>query len=259
VNAARLPGGADRAAPRLPELGPLSLRAANARAALSAETALAAPRWCGEHRLLPGDGAQLRLDPGELGRVFTLTEGGAGRRREGLRFLNGAGEVALAAELTAASDRGAYRRLAEGLPASPADDAGGGVADTGEAGEGVPVGAVDPGLVPELLETLADAAIPVRLVLPVRGLWLTATTLIGNPVRRQGRLDLHGVGVHLALAPGGLTAGVRRLAVADGQAHALDLLDGAGRPVLRLMGQAVPGRPEDGAWRTLVEALGPRE
>jgi putative heme degradation protein len=259
VHAARLPGDPAWLLDRLPDLGPVVLEAGNAGARLAVDAELAAPCWCGGQRLLPGPGAELRALPGIWQSAFTLSEGAPDQRREELRFLDGEGEVALAAKLTAGSDRAAFHDLAAPAlsePPAPAD--GGEPVDGGITRVGRLASRVDPVLVPELLETLADAAIPLRMVLPGRGLWLAATALIGNPLRRVGGLVVHGAGLRLQVEAGALAgAALRRVPAGDGQAHALDLCDAGGSCMLRLMGQAVPGRPEDGAWRTLMGALRP--
>jgi len=258
VRASRLAEDAGRVLGRLPELGPIALRAANAEATLSVEAAFTAPGWCEGSPAMLGGGAELRLDPSQWGSVFALAEGTPGRRRQGLRFLSRSGDLLLAADLTPASDGAAFRRLLDGQPALATSGMGDGVSDGAQMEDGCWAGAVDPALVPELLETMADAAVPLRPVLPLPGLWLSATTLWGNPVRRDAGLALHGAGARLELAAAGLeSAEVRRVPTGNGQAHAVDLRNPQGHRVLRLMGEAVPGRPEGGAWRTLVEALAP--
>lgn len=198
--------------------------------------------------------------PGRLAAAFVLAEGRTDRRREGLRFLDVRGEVGLVADLTPRSERAAFHRLTAGVPPRAGSAIGQAPAETGVAAKGALAATVEPGLVSELLETVADAAIPVRLVLPGAGLWLSATTLLGNPVARAGRIRLHGAGVRLDLAGGDLCrAEVRRVTVGEGRAHAVDLVDGRAHRVLRLLGQDVPGRPEDRAWRTLVGGLLPAE
>ncbi|HKJ71550.1 MAG TPA: hypothetical protein VKA55_07335 [Gammaproteobacteria bacterium] len=256
VRASRLAGPPGELLARLPGLAPVVLRAANGGAALRVEAEPNALQRCGGHCLLPACGAQLRVDPQRWGAAFALDQGRAGRRHEGLRFLDRAGETALSVDLTAASDRGVYHELAGGVAPLRPLPASGAVADDGILVEGEAVAAVDPTLVGELLETLADAAIPARLTLPGNGLWLTATTLIGNPRLVSGRTEVHGAGVRLSLDPHcHWRAEVQRLPSGDGRAHALDLYGPDGRRILRLAGQEVPGRPEDGAWRTLVGAL----
>ena len=260
VRASRLHGDPEAYVAALPELGAVTLRAGSGAASLAVTTAFDEPLWCGRHLCLPGAGAELRVSPGRLGAAFVLAEGRTDRRREGLRFLDVSGEVGLAADLTPASERAALHRLAAGPPHAAAPGEVPGATAAGVTAEGTLAATVEPALVSELLETVADAAIPVRMVLPGPGLWLTATTLLGNPVSRAARIALHGAGVRLDIAGGALCrVEVRRVAAVDGLAHAVDLIDGRGRRILRLMGQGVPGRPEERAWRTLVEGMLPAE
>lgn len=260
VRASRLAGDPEAYLAALPELGPVVLRAESEAASLAVTAPFDAPLWCGRHLCLPGDGAELRVGPGRLAAAFLLAEGRPDRRREGLRFLDVSGEVSLAAELTSGSERAALHHLAARAPQGPGPTEGWGMPDSGAVTEGALAAAVDPNLVSELLATVADAGIPVRLILPGAGLWLTAATLLGDPVCRADRIALHGAGVRLDLAADALCrVEVRRLAVPDGLAHSVELFDADGQRILRLMGQGVPGCPEERAWRTLVGGLLPAE
>lgn len=260
VRADRIAGDPEWLLDRLPGLGPLLLRASNGEAAVSVSAELGAPERCGRDRVLTavgGAGTQLRVDPARWNGVFALADGPPGQRREGLRVLGDDGEVALIAGLTVASDRGAFRALTEPGVSPRRVPSAGGVSAGGDAAEGSRVAPVAPSLVIELLETLAEAAVPVRLQLPGTGLMLAATGLVASPVRGARGLELKGAGLEAEVGPAGLVgAEVRRLDVPEGYAHALDLLNRAGRRTLRLTGQPVYGCPEDGAWRDLLAALG---
>ncbi|KPV41553.1 hypothetical protein AN478_03045 [Thiohalorhabdus denitrificans] len=256
AEAFRLNGDPAALAEQLSELGPVRLRVHSAHASQAVTQEITASGWAGNALWLGGRESGLWLYPAQWSFAFAVGQGEPEARQEGLRFVDRDGEVGLTAELTSASDRDAYARILRAhqqpamrrpiIPGRPALPAFPGTARY----------AVDPSLIRELLETLADAAIPVRLELGNKGALQTYTGHIDNPVATADGLRVRGAGLGLDLAFAAVaSAWVVDIPVPDGRAHTVDLLDDAGERILRLAGRRVPGCPEERAWRTLVQAL----
>ncbi|MFP4560089.1 MAG: ChuX/HutX family heme-like substrate-binding protein [Thiohalorhabdus sp.] len=256
AEATRLNGDPAALAEQLPELGPVRLRVHSAHASQAVTQEITASGWAGNALWLGGRESGLWLYPAQWSFAFAVGQGEPEARQEGLRFVDRDGEVGLTAELTSASDRDAYARILRAhqqfamrrpiVPGRPALPAFPGTARH----------AVDPSLIRELLETLADAAVPVRLEVGNRGALQAYTGHIGNPAATAEAFRVRGAGLALDLDSAAVaSAWVVDIPVPDGRAHAVDLLDGAGERILRLAGRRVPGCPEERAWRTLVQAL----
>ncbi|MFA9459579.1 hypothetical protein [Thiohalorhabdus methylotrophus] len=254
----RLHGDPAALAEQLPELGPVTLKAQNRYASHAITEALSHAEWTGNALWLGGRESALWFYPAQWDFAAAVTEGGPAGRQERLEFVDRTGEAGVRAELTPASAAGVFARLVRSHRAPNVRRP----VITGRATAplfpGIARYAVDPSLIRELLETLADAAIAVRIELGNRGALQSYTGLIDNPLPTPEGLLVRGAGFRLDLSLAAVaSAWVAEMHVADGRAHVVDLFDADGGRVLRLAGKRVPGCPEERAWRTLVEALSP--
>ena len=254
--AARLNGDPAAMAKQLPEMGPLTLTVANRNARLAISEEFSDGGWTGNSLWLRGGGGGAWLYPAQWAFAFAVARGAPGTRQNSLQFVDRRGEVDLTVELGSDSGLQAFSELLE-QHRDP------GVRRPVVAGRalapvfpGILRNAVDPSLIRELMETLADAAVPVCLELGSCGVLQSYTGLIDNPAPTARGLRVHGAGLRLELDLAGAgSAWVTDIHQSEGKARAVDLFDSAGNRILRLSGQRIHGSPEDGPWRTLVEAL----
>jgi putative heme degradation protein len=241
---------------KLPDLGPVRARLFSGSLRHTVTTTLGELERDGALICLRGDGSDLRLDPRRWHGGCAVTRYSGADRREGIRFVGPDLDSGLMVDLTPESSRSAFADMVAG-DTTPTVHAGSGSCLGERRGSPFAVlSAVEVGLVRELLETVADAAIPVRLETAVSGARQGVTGIIANPVSKAGTLWVQGAGFRLELPVDRVAdARVRVQRVGEGRVHCVDLLDGTGRCLLCLSGQPVAGRPEDGAWRTLVRAL----
>jgi putative heme degradation protein len=239
---------------RLPELGPVTLELRHGELRHAVTTPL--------HEVVPGpkgvclrgDGCEVHLDPRRWGAVAAVARHDGLARQEWLHFSGETPGAGLDVALTPASSRRALAELIAGGGGGAENAEGAGPAERAGLG-GQSLGPVELPLVRELLETVADAALPLRLEAAVPGARQAFTGVLANPVAGDG-LRLHGAGFRAEVPLARVAAArltLRRLP--EGRVHAVDLVDDGGRCFLRLAGQRLPGRPEDRAWRTLLGAL----
>lgn len=243
-------------AARLPDLGPVRVRLFNGGLRHTVTGGLGEMDQEGALVCLRGEGRDLRLDPRHWHGVCAVTRKNGPARREGVRFVGPEPDSGLMVDLTPASSRSAFADLVAGDAAPSAEPKPGTCAGGPAAPDRQVLSGVEVDLVRELLETVADAAVPVRLETGIPGARQASTGIIANPVSRAGTLWLQGAGFRLELPRARVaSARVRVQRMTEGRAHSVELLDAAGGCLLRLSGQPVAGRPEDGAWGTLVRAL----
>jgi putative hemin transport protein len=241
---------------RLPDLGPVRVRLFSGGLRHTVTGSLAEMHREGDRVCLRGEGVDLRLDPGHWLGACALTRKNGPARREGVRFVGPEPDSGLIVDLTPASSRSAFANLVAGDATPPGGPDLGNCPDRPAATDRQLLSRVEADLVGELLETVADAAVPVRLETGIPGARQGFTGIIANPVHRVGTLWVQGAGFRLEL-PRARVASARVCVqrMTEGRAHSVELLDAAGGCLLRLSGQPVAGRPEDRAWGTLVRAL----